>query len=55
MAQVEVRDNIIPPHAVPFASDSHGPLFIARAYLEVSPHANTLLYATYGCREHFVS
>ncbi|KAG2032915.1 hypothetical protein BDR03DRAFT_727813 [Suillus americanus] len=31
---VEVRDNIIPPHAVPFASDSHGPLFIARAYLE---------------------
>ncbi|KAG2048562.1 hypothetical protein BDR06DRAFT_1072320 [Suillus hirtellus] len=31
---VEVRDNVIPPHAVPFASDSHGPLFIARAYLE---------------------
>ncbi|KAG2146430.1 uncharacterized protein EDB93DRAFT_1250964 [Suillus bovinus] len=31
---VEVRDNIIPPHAVPFTSDSHGPLFIARAYLE---------------------
>ncbi|KAG1861350.1 hypothetical protein C8R48DRAFT_673444 [Suillus tomentosus] len=31
---VEVRDNVIPPHAVPFASDSRGPLFIARAYLE---------------------
>ncbi|KAG1792332.1 uncharacterized protein HD556DRAFT_1444594 [Suillus plorans] len=31
---VEVRDNVIPPHAVPFALDSHGPLFIARAYLE---------------------
>ncbi|KAG2346298.1 hypothetical protein BDR05DRAFT_75606 [Suillus weaverae] len=31
---VEVRDNVIPPHAVPFASDGHGPLFIARAHLE---------------------
>ncbi|KAG1728399.1 uncharacterized protein EDB91DRAFT_1162211 [Suillus paluster] len=29
-----VRDNVIPPHAVPFGSDDHGPLFIARAYLE---------------------
>ncbi|KAG1793559.1 hypothetical protein EV424DRAFT_1354192 [Suillus variegatus] len=31
---VEIRDNVIPPHTVSFASDSHGPLFIARAYLE---------------------
>ncbi|KAG2028579.1 hypothetical protein BDR03DRAFT_1075150, partial [Suillus americanus] len=34
LAWVEVRDNVIPPHAVPFASDGHGPLFIARAHLE---------------------
>ncbi|KAJ8584027.1 hypothetical protein M405DRAFT_747710, partial [Rhizopogon salebrosus TDB-379] len=55
---VLVEDNIIPPNAIPFGEDKHGPLYIARALLEFAldlgkagghlPHA----LITYGGREH---